>query len=271
MTLPVRAPISVRGRCGACGLGRGVRGRTNPGLYDADNVRTLFDRMSHTYERVNAVLSFGFSAWWRRELVGLVPSQPAGARILDAMCGMGETWPFLERSFPRARFSALDFAPHMVERARARNRARHGARFDVREEDMLGNDLPDGSVDVVVSAYGVKTFDEAQSELFAHELARILRPGGSFAFIEVTEPANPLLRTLYLLYLGVIVPALAPLLVADTEEYRMLARYVRSYGNGERTRAALDAHPLLVVETRRHFFGCATSFSGSRLVEASEG
>ncbi|KHK96462.1 hypothetical protein LK09_15845 [Microbacterium mangrovi] len=235
-------------------------------MYSASSVRDLFDRMSRSYERVNTALSLGFSVLWRRRLARLVPPQPADARILDAMCGMGETWTALVRRFPGTNLVALDFSSRMVDRARARSAARHGGKIAVVQNDMLVSGLSDGSLDVLVSAYGVKTFDRLQTELFVEELARILKPGGHFALIEVTEPPHRILRALYRFYIGVVVPRLARLLVAETEEYRMLARYLRAYGDGERTAAALASHPLLTVETRRHFFGCATSFNGRRVV-----
>lgn len=65
--------------------------------------------------------------------------------------------------------------------------------------------------------------------------------GGAYAFIEVTEPPHRLLRTLYL----------------------------RAYGDGARSERSLAAHPLLTVERRSHFFGCATSFTGRRVDERS--
>jgi len=39
-------------------------------LYDPQQVRGLFDRMSRSYERMNVAASFGFSVRWRRQLVG---------------------------------------------------------------------------------------------------------------------------------------------------------------------------------------------------------
>ena len=36
------------------------------------------------------------------------------------------------------------------------------------------------------------------------------------------------------------------------------------YGDGSWSERALRAHPELSVESRRHFFGCATSFTGMR-------
>jgi demethylmenaquinone methyltransferase/2-methoxy-6-polyprenyl-1,4-benzoquinol methylase len=182
------------------------------------------------------------------------------------MCGMGETWAALERRFPGTDLVALDFSSRMVARARARSAVRHGGKVAVVRDDMLVSGLSDGAVDVLVSAYGLKTFSRIQTELFVEELARILKPGGHFALIEVTEPPHRILRALYRFYVRVVVPCLARLLVAETEEYRMLAQYLQAYRDGERTAVALAGHPLLTVEIRRYFFGCATSFSGRRVL-----
>lgn len=236
-----------------------------PDLFDPGLVRGLFDRMSRSYERMNILCSFGFSVRWRRQLMGLVPASGSERAVLDAMTGMGETWPQLLRRFPEAEVSALDFSAVMAEHARSRNRGRFGGRVAVLEADMLDSGIPDASFDVVVSAYGLKTFDEEQTRRLADEVARILRPGGRFAFIEVTEPPNRVLRALYDGYLSRVVPAVGRLLVSDPTEYRMLFRYLRAYGDGGRSARAFDEHPLLESCRRPHFFGCATSFSGRRL------
>ncbi|WP_157981691.1 class I SAM-dependent methyltransferase [Protaetiibacter intestinalis] len=234
-------------------------------LFDPGEVRGLFDRMSRSYERMNVVASFGFSVRWRRQLMALVPPDVQAHRVLDAMSGMGETWSRLLRRFPRSEVAALDFSPRMVAHARERSRDRFGGRFHVYAEDMLDSGLPDASFDVVVSAFGLKTFDEEQSRRFADELARILRPGGAFAFVEVTEPPNPVLRRLYDCYLSRIIPIVGALLVSDPVEYRMLFRYLRAYGDGSRSERALAEHPALTVTRHELFFGCAVGFSGRRV------
>ena len=241
------------------------RWRSGDELYDEKMVQGLFDRMSSSYERMNVVMSFGFSVWWRRAVVRLVPVLAGDARVLDAMSGMGETWRQLRRRLPHARIEALDFTPRVVERARQRSRDEHDGAIEVHCSDMLDSGIPEGSFDAVVSAFGVKTFDDAQTAQFAEELARILRPGGRFALIEVTEPPDAFLRALYDFHVSRVVPVVGMLLFSDPTEYRMLHRYLRAYGDGRRTMRALAAHPLLRVETRRHFFGCATSFRGERV------
>lgn len=233
-------------------------------LYDGARVRAMFDRMSRSYECMNIIMSFGFSVRWRQQLMGLISRLPAAPRVLDVMSGRGETWPHLLRRFPGGHLTAIDFSPRMTAHARARSRDRFDDRVTVLHADALDSGLAAASVDLIVSAYGLKTLSEQQSEEFADEIARLLRPGGRFAFIEVTEPASRPLRALYDFYLSCVVPAVAGLFVSDPEEYGMLHRYLRSYRDGARTARALRAHPELEVEVRTHFFGCATSFSGRR-------
>ncbi len=240
-------------------------GDTDPQLYDPGHVRGLFDRMSRSYERMNVLASFGFSERWRRELMALVPPDAPSGRVLDAMSGMGETWRHLVRRFPDAELAALDFAPRMVAHAAARNTERFGGRIELHRADMLDSGLPEASTDVIVCAYGLKTLDAAQTRRLVDEVARILRPGGAYAFIELTEPPNRVLRTLYGAYLSRVVPVVGVLLVSDPVEYRVLFRYLRAYGAGERSERAFAGHPLLSCERRVHFFGCATSFSGRRI------
>ncbi|GAA5038320.1 class I SAM-dependent methyltransferase [Microbacterium fluvii] len=232
-------------------------------LFDADRVQGLFDRMARSYDRMNLVMSFGFSSRWRRQLLRLVgDGQPRS--VVDLMSGRGETWGEIVRRFPEAELTAIDFSAQMVALSAARNRDLFGERVIVLHEDALSSSVPDASVDVVVSAYGLKTFDDRQSRVLADEIARMLRPGGVFALIDVTMPPHRLLRLAYTSYLRWIVPLAGIVLLSDPAEYRMLHRYLDAYGTGERSVEAFSAHPALRTRVRHHFFGCATSISGTR-------
>ncbi|PRB02130.1 class I SAM-dependent methyltransferase [Microbacterium sp. MYb64] len=232
--------------------------------YDADGVRQLFDRMATSYDRMNIALSLGFATLWRRQLLRLVGATGSPRRVLDLMSGRGETWTEIERRLPQAEITAVDFSAQMMAHAETRSRARFGGRVRLRQEDALNGTAAHESFDVVVSAYGLKTFDAPQLERLASEVARVLRPGGSFAFIDVTEPTCRALRIAYLAYLRWIVPLAGILLRTDPTEYRMLHRYLTGFGDGSRAVEAFRSHPALQVEVRRHFFGCATSISGRR-------
>jgi demethylmenaquinone methyltransferase / 2-methoxy-6-polyprenyl-1,4-benzoquinol methylase len=211
---------------------------------------------------MNLIMSFGFSARWRRQLLALV-SHAATKDVVDLMTGLGETWPYIRQCFPSATITALDYSSSMVIGAEQKNRRQFGGSITVLNQDVLASTLTDSSADLIVSAYGLKTFDQVGLAALANEVARVLRPGGYFAFIEVTQPHNRLLRALYGLYLRLVIPTVGSLLLSDPVDYRMLYRYVREFRDGETARAAFD-HPLLTLTVRRHFFGCATSVSGRR-------
>ncbi|MDI6024315.1 class I SAM-dependent methyltransferase [Leucobacter sp. UT-8R-CII-1-4] len=234
-------------------------------IYDRNSVIGLFDRMSRSYERMNIILSFGFSTLWRRQAAQMLHSNKTAPDVLDAMSGMGETWAEIYRRFPKAKVSSLDFSPAMVAHSKTRNEKRFASQVTVHCDDMLESRLPDASFDALLSAYGLKTFNEEQSAVLATEVARLLRPGASFAFIEVTEPPNPVLRALYLFYLRTVVPAVGLLCITDPTEYRMLHRYLHNYGDGSYSVAAFEANPLLETHSKSHFFGCARSVYGTRV------
>ena len=233
------------------------------GLYDPAYVRALFDEMSASYERVNTLTSFGFSRRWRRQVVERLAPEP-GAVVLDAMTGMGEGWQYLlPRIGPRGRIVALDASPGMLRGAR-RERERLGAEgVEIVLGDALATGLDDGSVDAVLCLFGLKTLSPDHQARFAVEIARLLRPGGRLALVEVSSPPGRALRAAYLLYLKQVIPVLGRLLLGNPDNYRMLGRYTERFG---------DAGPLvpvfasagLDVAVLSLFFGCATGIVGRK-------
>ena len=233
-----------------------------PDIYDPAFVRGLFDRMSASYTRMNRITSFGFSERWRRQVVEELAIGP-GARVADLLSGMGECWGYVFAQAPSAHLVAVDFSPEMMRMAE-RRRARHPDR-DVRllEEDALATSLPDAGLDHVVSGFGLKTFDDRQLRRLAMEVRRVLRPGGTFAFVDVSVPPVPVLRPLYLGYLRHAIPVLGRVFLGDPATYRMLGEYTVRYGDSRRVLRAFEAAGLEVAY-RSYFFGCATGVVGRR-------
>lgn len=113
-------------------------------------------------------------------LVEAVDPQP-GQTLLELTAGPGETG-FLAapRLQPGGRLISSDFVPAMVEAA-SRGAARLGLdNVECRVLDAQAIDLPDRSVDGVLSRFGLMLVPE-QARAVA-EVRRVLRPGGRFAF-----------------------------------------------------------------------------------------
>src|SRR5690348_15189226 len=111
--------------------------------------------MASTYGYVNLISSFGFTARWRHQAVQGLPLSDAHC-VIDLMSGMAELWRSLGKSLPAsARVIGVDLSPVMAGRT-PRN---WPFATEVRVADALEWDAPAGSADVVVSSFGLKTFD----------------------------------------------------------------------------------------------------------------
>lgn len=129
-------------------------------------------------------------AWGRHaNVVALLDAlEPlAGAEVLDVACGTGllSAW-LAERG---ARVTGIDVSERAVERARQVCTAL-GVRAAFRVAAATADELACSGYDRVAGRYALHHLDVAQ---VAPALARLLRPGGTAAFLETVD-SNPLLR-----------------------------------------------------------------------------
>jgi ubiquinone/menaquinone biosynthesis methyltransferase len=233
-------------------------------IYSAGFVRTLFNEMSKSYERVNYISSFGFSERWRRECIDHA-APVEGLTVLDLMTGMGESWPHLLPVLgTTGTLHAVDFSPGMLEHARVRREQFPKYAVHLKEEDALSTSIHDGSADRVYSLFGLKTLDKAQTRRLAQEIQRVLKPSGRFTLIEVSIPRNSILRFFYKLYLKVGIPLIGRIFLGNANNYRMLGIYTERFGN---CTTVVNVFREVGLDTHYHeyFFGCATGVSGAKL------
>ncbi len=97
----------------------------------------------------------------------------SGERVLDIATGSGNTALAAARRFTDT--TGVDFVPALLERARARAEA-EGLPVDFVEGDAEALPIPDDSIDVVLSTFGVMFAPD--HALAAAEMLRVLKPGG---------------------------------------------------------------------------------------------
>jgi demethylmenaquinone methyltransferase/2-methoxy-6-polyprenyl-1,4-benzoquinol methylase len=234
-------------------------------IYDPAFVAHLFDRCSRNYRWWSALSSFGFVFVWRRQCVArLVAPNGKGAIAVDLMAGTGEVWPHLLRRFPDlGTITALDASHRMHLEALDRLHGAYADRITHLEADVLQTDLPENHADLVVSTFGLKTFDTGQQTVLARQIARMLKPGGSFSLIEASDPRGWGLRSLFRIYLDRVLPRVERLFLKGANDFSMIGTYTRNFHNCAHMAQALRAAGLSVT-LRTHFFGCATSVAGQK-------
>ena len=231
--------------------------------YDPEYVKGLFNRMSGSYERVNYITSFGFSIRWRRQFLNPIKSSQDNIQVLDLMTGMGETWHPVKNHFPNCQFIALDFSEGMLEQARKKNSSQFQNSIEITNQNALESNFSDNKFDIILSAFGLKTFNSQQLAILAKEVKRLLKPGGTFSFIEVSKPKNKILKFLYKIHLKHVVPVCGKILLGNPEEYKMLWKYTEAYKNSELAKQIFEEAGLH-VNYESYFGGCATGISGKK-------
>lgn len=168
----------------------------------------MFDAIAPRYDLLNRLLTFGLDIGWRRRTVRSL-ALPPGAVVLDLACGTGD----LCRGLDAAGFTpvGIDRSPGMLSAARTTAPLVRG--------DALSLPFPSGSADGVVCGFALRNFLALDPVLA--ECARVLRPQGRLALLEVSTPAHPLLRAGHAFYFGKVVPFVGGLL-SDRAAYRYL-------------------------------------------------
>ena len=207
------------------------------GTLEPDVVRGMFDRIAPVYDLMNRVMTAGLDQRWRRLAVGEVVWP--GDRVLDACCGTGDLAVAAERR--GGRVVGLDFSPRMLERAR-----RKSGTIEWVQGDALALPFSDADFDSATVGFGVRNLEDLEGGL--RELARVLRPGGKVAVLEITRPRG-ILRPFFRLWFDVLVP-LAGRVLPGGEAYTYLPASVRRFPGPDDLAAALGRSGFTVVRFR---------------------
>ena len=196
---------------------------------DAELVQRMFDRVAPRYDLVNALLSLGHDAHWRRAAVASIAPRP-GQVLLDVAAGTGALAHALAAAADdRATVVALDFSTAMLAAGAARESRGVPRRSGLGwvAGDGLRLPLPDASVDAVTIAFGLRNLPDPAAGLA--EFARVTRPGGRLAVLEFSRPTNRWFARAYDAYLGTVLPAVAARFSSAPAAYGYLAESIRRW------------------------------------------
>ena len=188
-------------------------------------VRDMFDAIAPKYDRLNRIISFRLDVRWRKRAIRDL-ALPAGSTVLDLASGTGDLCVDLAAAGLHPLSMDLSFGMLAADRSGAPRV----------QSDILQLPVPDSSVDGVTCGFALRNLSDLDE--FFVELARVVRPGGRIALLDVSTPPNPVLRFGNNIYFGKIVPKIGAAL-SDGAAYSYLPKSVAYLPEPDRMLAML--------------------------------
>jgi demethylmenaquinone methyltransferase/2-methoxy-6-polyprenyl-1,4-benzoquinol methylase len=193
-------------------------------------VREMFTRIAPRYDLLNHLLSAQMDKRWRaRAATELRPIlENPEAVVLDLCCGTGDL-AFSLAKRARARIIGADFSHTMLTRAKEKALALSNRKAPIPflEADALRLPFASESFALVTTAFGFRNL--ANYEAGLREIHRVLRPGGTLAILEFTEPAPGIVGSTYRFYCQKVLPAIGGIISGDAAAYTYLPKSVARF------------------------------------------
>ena len=207
------------------------------GVLAPAEVRTMFDRIAPVYDVMNRAMTVGLDRRWRRLAAQAVVR--TGDRVLDACCGTGDL--ALADRDAGGRIVGVDFSEAMLKRARAK-----APEIEWVQADATSLPFEDAQFDAVTVGFGIRNLADLEAGL--RELARVTKPGGRVACLEITRPRG-VLRPFFRLWFDGLVP-LAGKVLPGGAAYSYLPASVRRFPGPEDLAAVFSSAGWAEVEWR---------------------
>ena len=228
----------------------------------AAQVEQMFDNIAPSYDKLNHRLSWNIDRGWRRKAIAqLMPYHPQ--HVLDVATGTGDFAIMAARTLRPASVVGVDISEGMM--AIGREKVAQAALSDVvtlRKDDCLALSFDDGTFDAVVSAFGIRNFQNLDKGL--GEMCRVLKTGGHLSIIELTAPPRFPMKQLFAIYSHTVLPGYGRIVSRDKSAYNYLTKTIESFPQAEQMVGILQKAGFSKATFRRLTFGICTMYIATK-------
>lgn len=211
--------------------------------------REMFGEIAPKYDFITRALSFGRDKTWKNELVEKLPDIDK-PNCLDLACGTGDLTFRLAQRFPAGHIVGLDLTEPMLAIARRRNSFEN---IEFVSGDMSQTEFADASFDIVTGGYALRNAPALRVAL--KEIRRVMKPGGTGAFLDFSKTSNQALQKLQLLILKAWGGFWGVTLHRNAEVYTYIAASLRQFPDSTRLKRHLKEVGFANIRSQKHFLG----------------
>ena len=228
-----------------------------------EQVAKMFDNISHSYDFLNSLLSFGTQKGWRKKCVKLLEDKRP-KQILDVATGTAD-FAIECAALSPDKIIGVDISEGMMKLGREKV-IKKGLHKIISLE--YGNAetviYDDNTFDAIVIGYGVRNFQNLESGLI--NLLRVLKPGGKIVILEFSYPTNPVVKGFYTFYFSYITPFIGRIFSKDKRAYSYLIESVKAFPNNENFVAILNKLNYKNTSYKTLSMGIAAIYCGEKNV-----
>ncbi len=225
-----------------------------------EQVATMFNNISKTYDFLNHFMSLGIDIIWRKMAIKeLLKDQPQ--TILDVATGTGDfAFEALEILKPK-KIIGVDISEGMLAIADEKILKRKKSDvFEVRLGDSEKLLFEDDSFDAITVAYGVRNFENLEKGIA--DMRRVLKPGGKAVILEFSKPKVFPVKQLYNFYFQHVTPTIGKVFSKDASAYSYLPESVNAFPDGKTFTALMDKVGYKNTKCRPLAFGICSIYTG---------
>ena len=252
-------------------------------MAEKNYVRSMFNNIAPTYDKLNHILSLNIDKIWRKKAVkrivkNLKNSETenlktssqiqknsqilrfSDSQILDVACGTADSTIALARSGISS-VTGVDISEEMLKVGETKVAAQNlDSVINLQVEDCENLSFDDDSFDAAFIAFGIRNFEDKRNGL--RELRRVLKPNGHLLILELSVPQNKILLSLYKLYFLHILPFIGKKISGDSMAYTYLPQSVMNFPKPKDFLAMMEECGFKDVRQKALTFGLCRIFEG---------
>ena len=246
-------------------------------------VRSMFNNIAPTYDKLNHILSLNIDKIWRKKAVKRIVKNlknsetenlkndsqvfrfsdsqiQKDSQILDVACGTADSTIALAKAGISS-VTGVDISEEMLKVGETKVAAQNlDSVITLQVEDCENLSFDDDTFDTAFIAFGIRNFEDKRNGL--RELRRVLKPNGHLLILELSVPQNKILLSLYKLYFLHILPFIGKKISGDSMAYTYLPQSVMNFPKPKDFLAMMEECGFKRVSQKALTFGLCRIFEG---------
>ena len=251
-------------------------------------VRSMFNNIAPTYDKLNHILSLNIDKIWRKKAVKRIVKKlknsetenlktnsqifrfsdsqiQKDSQVLDVACGTADSTIALARAGISS-VTGVDISEEMLKVGETKVAAQNlDSVITLQVEDCENLSFDDDTFDAAFIAFGIRNFEDKRNGL--RELRRVLKPNGHLLILELSVPQNKILLSLYKLYFLHILPFIGKKISGDSMAYTYLPQSVMNFPKPKDFLAMMEECGFKNVKQKALTFGLCRMYEGFLVAE----